>query len=177
MEVRILGDPDGGPPVDLDHTRFSYAGKFVMSAYGKAVAEIDGTVVAAIAFNRDRTDEAMVWFRYLTVRRDRRGEEIGALVSAVVADRLLEDGVAGIKIAVNNPYAYEACYKAGFGFTGEETGLAELVLRYPDEGSSDRYRDGLMRFLDRDDLGKEERRFVEQRLDRDPPQRRKKTSD
>jgi hypothetical protein len=163
MEVRIMGDPDGGPSVDLDHTRFSYAGKFVMTAYGKAIAEIDGSIGAAIAFNRDRTDESTVWFRYLTVRNDLRAAGIGAKVSKIVADRLLQMDISGIKIAVNNPYAYEACYKAGFGFTGEETGLAELVLRYPDDGSDDRYGAGLKRFLDRD-LSDEERRFAQQGL-------------
>ena len=169
MEVRIHGDPDGGPPVDLDHTWFSYAGKFVMTAYGKAVADIDGAIVAAIAFNRDRTDHATVWFRYLTVRTDRRASGIGARLSKTVADRLLEDGTTAIRIAVNNPFAYEACYKAGFGFIGEETGLAELVLQYPGDRTADRYQSGLRRFLDREDLGDGERSFVNRRLDGGPP--------
>jgi len=33
-----------------------------------------------------------------------------------------------VKIAVNNSFAYAALYKCGFAYTGENTGIAELVL-------------------------------------------------
>ncbi len=169
MKVRIVGDPDGGPPIDLDHTRFSYAGKFVMSSYGKALATEGETVVGAVAFNRDRTDGSTVWFRFLTVRSDRQGEGIGARLAADTAERLLDTGIDEIRIAVNNPFAYEACYKAGFGYVGTETGLVELVLAIPDDRSTDRYREGLRAFLDRDTQTEAAHAFVEERIDAEPP--------
>lgn len=169
MEVRIEGDPDGGPPIELDHARFSYAGKFVMSSYGKALGVSDGDVLGAIAFNRDRTDPETVWFRYLTVRADRRGEGIGARLAGTAADRLLGAGATEIRIAVNNPFAFEACYKAGFGYIGEETGLAELVLVRPDGRATERYRAGLRVFGARNGLSDREKEFLDARIDTDPP--------
>ena len=82
MERLVLGWPSDGPTLRLDHRRFSYAGKFVMSNTGKAVVrdpgaatdrEYDDAVLAAVAFNEDRTDPATMWLRYVTVRGDRRG--------------------------------------------------------------------------------------------------------
>lgn len=169
MEFRIAGDPDGGPAIDLDHTRFSYAGKFVMSSYGKAIAMEAETVVGAIAFNRDRTDPGTVWFRYFTVRTDRRGEGIGARLAAETADGLLGAGVDEIRIAVNNPFAYEACYRAGFGYVGTQTGLAELVLVIPDDRPTERYREGLEVFLGRSEQPDAAHEFVEERVDSEPP--------
>ncbi|MUV90296.1 GNAT family N-acetyltransferase, partial [Halapricum sp. CBA1109] len=49
MEYALLGWADDGPTLRLDHERFAYAGKFVMSATGKAVARADGDVLAAAA--------------------------------------------------------------------------------------------------------------------------------
>ena len=37
MEYVLLGWPPDGPTLRLDHRRFAYAGKFVMSTTGKAV--------------------------------------------------------------------------------------------------------------------------------------------
>lgn len=169
MEVVVRGDADGGPSVELDHAAFAYAGKFRMTTTGKALALDDGTVLAAIAFNRDRTDPATVWFRYLTVRTDRRGDEIGARLAATLADRVLETAER-VRIAVNNPFAYEALYKAGFGFTGEHTGVAELVLERPGDRSAQTYQAGLAAFNERDTLSGEERSFLATRPPEPPTQ-------
>jgi len=71
-----------------------------------------------------------------------------------------------VKIAVNNPFAYEACYRAGFAFTGETTGIAELVLAWTPgsdaDEDSDSYGDGLDRFRERD-LSEEEVAFLAER--------------
>ena len=171
MEFRLHGDPDGGPRLDLDHGAFAYAGKFRMATTGKATAVERGTVVAAAAFSRDRTDESGAWIRYVSVRRDRRGEGIGARLLDVTAGYLLES-VDVVRIAVNNPFAYEAAYKAGFGFTGDRTGLAELVLERPAEGSAAPYRAGLEAFAERGDLPPSERGFIDRKREAGPPARR-----
>lgn len=167
MECRLVGWPDDGVTLDLDHERFAYAGKFVMSRTGKAVAETDD-ILGAVAFDRDRTDDAVWWVRIVTVRRDRRGEGIGARLLDFTADRLL-DRAAAVRIAVNNPFAYEAAYKAGFAYTGERTGLAELVLERPAERSAERYRAGLEVYRDRDELSSAEAAFIAERGDTVPP--------
>ena len=180
MEFEILGWPPDGPKLRLDHERFSYAGKFVMTNTGKAVARVDGEIVAAVAFNEDRTDDATVWLRYVTVAREKRGEGIGPRLVGFVRDRVLDRDYDRLKIAVNNPYAYEALARVGFEFTGETTGLAELVLEFPPtvypSGEGRRasridptlYREGLEEFLARD-LTPDERSFVESRNERGPP--------
>ncbi|WP_440769607.1 GNAT family N-acetyltransferase [Natronorubrum sp. DTA28] len=191
MEYELLGWPPDGPKLRLDYERFSYAGKFVMTNTGKAVAwdpnaaldetataaEIDGSVVdtpivAAVAFNEDRTDERTLWLRYVTVERNRRGEGIGPELLALVRDRALERGYERLRIAVNNPFAYEALYRTGFAYTGKTTGIAELVLEYPipsDESSEfERYQAGLEEFRNRD-LSDAEGQFLESRRDSEPP--------
>jgi len=169
VEVELLGWPADGPTLRLDYERFAYAGKFVMSSTGKAVARADGELVGAVAFNADRTDETVCWLRYVTVRQDRKGEGIGPRLCAFVRDRALERGYEELRIAVNNPYAYEALHRAGFGFTGETTGIAELVLAFPPADAVDeRYRDGLEQFRDRD-ITDAERSFVSARLERGVP--------
>jgi GNAT superfamily N-acetyltransferase len=174
VDFELLGWPADGPTLDLDHEQFAYAGKFVMSSTGKTVARNAGEVVAAVAFNADRTDDTTCWLRYVTVRADRRGEGIGPRLLAFTRDAVVDRGFEACKIAVNNPYAYDACYRAGFAFTGEETGIAELVLRWPpqdreagsghdsddggeadaqadaDDGVAARYRAGLERFTARE---------------------------
>jgi GNAT superfamily N-acetyltransferase len=183
MEYAVLGGPEDGPQLRLDHREFSYAGKFVMSNTGKAVArevprtadseqddtESDSELVAAIAFNEDRTDPATAWLRYVTVRRDRRGEGVGARLARFTAAELRERGYDRVKIAVNNPFAYHALYKAGFGYTGEQTGLAELVLARPGERDAKRYQSGLDVYRERDDLATEEREFLTAKADDAPP--------
>jgi GNAT superfamily N-acetyltransferase len=174
VEYDLLGWPPDGPKLRLDHERFSYAGKFVMTNTGKAVArDGDGEVVAAVAFNEDRTDPDALWLRYVTVARDRRGEGIGPELCRRVRDRAVERGYERLRIAVNNPFAYEALYRTGFAYTGETTGIAELILEYPprDDAASDeraQYRAGLEEYRDRD-LSAEEEAFLEARAGTDPP--------
>ena len=173
MEFRLLAWPPG-PRMRLDHERFAYAGKFVLPSGKAVVSEGDLSipdpaegytegVLAAVAFSEDRTDGAL-WLRYVSVRADRRGEGLGARLCAFVRDRAHERGYETVRIAVNNPYAYEALYKAGFGFTGRETGLAELVLEHPppDGRSASRYHEGLSRFAERD-LTETEQAFLNTR--------------
>ena len=184
MEFVVCGWPEDGPTLRLDYRRFSYAGKFVMSQTGKAVAretdaaastgdsEFDEWVVAAVAFNEDRTDPDTLWFRYITVRDDRRGEGIGARLAAFAAERAATRGYDRLRIAVNNPFAYEALHKAGFGYTGRETGIAELVLERPagrpTERSRTAYQAGLDVYRERD-LSDGEQRFLTSRNDVEPP--------
>ncbi|WP_137283398.1 GNAT family N-acetyltransferase [Halorussus salinisoli] len=192
MEYALVGWPEDGPQIRLDHREFSYAGKFVMSNTGKAVAR-DGTdapprdelggdddsgdrdwieddrIAAAVAFNEDRTDAATAWLRYVTVRNDRRGEGIGARLSGFATRRLRERGYDRVKIAVNNAFAYHALHKAGFGYTGDQTGLAELVLVVPAERTAAEYRAGLDVYRERDDLAPEEREFLSAKAGEGPP--------
>jgi len=190
VRYAVLGGPDDGPTLLLDWESFSYAGKFVMSNTGKAVAyegasreERDADwppparaaddpvadVVGAVSFNGDRTDPATAWLRYVTVREDRRGDGVGARLCAFAADRLLADRER-VRIAVNNPFAFEALHKAGFGFTGEETGIAELVLERPHPDRAAAYQDGLDRYRERD-LSPEEEQFLNGREGASPPAR------
>ncbi|WP_458206737.1 GNAT family N-acetyltransferase [Haladaptatus sp. NG-SE-30] len=176
MEYAVLGWPEDGPTLRLDHERFSYAGKFVMSNTGKAVVRgegnddenDDGEIIAAIAFNEDRTDEETMWLRYVTVRRDRRGEGIGAQLARFTTAQIRDRGYQRVNIAVNNPFAYQALYRAGFGFVGEETGIAELVLEFPGERSQEAYQAGLDVFRERD-LSKAEEKFLEEKNGVEPP--------
>lgn len=114
----------------------------------------DEDVLAAVAFNRDRTDPATLWLRYVTVRSDCRGEGLGPRLVTFVTGRATVRGYDRVRIAVNNPFAYEALYKSGFAWTGDETGLAELVLERTTTGSPERsvsrYRAGFDRFRERD---------------------------
>jgi GNAT superfamily N-acetyltransferase len=154
MDYAVLGWPPDGPALSLDHRRFSYAGKFVMTSTGKAVVRDDetpdGAVVAAVAFNADRTDDSTLWLRYLTVRADLRGEGLGARLAQFVASRAGDRGYERVQIAVNNPFAYEAVSKAGFGFTGRETGVAELVMAWPAARDDEQYQQGLDVYRSRD---------------------------
>lgn len=168
MEYAVLGWLSDGPTLRLDHERFSYAGKFVMSATGKAVARTD-EVVGATAFDADRTDPDTLVVRYVTVRRDRQGEGIGSRLLRYTAERGRERGFECVRIAVNNPIAYQASYRAGFAFTGESTGVAELVCAFPaTKRDTSRYRAGFKRFSERD-LPEEMRAVVDAHTDGEPP--------
>ncbi|WP_254274058.1 GNAT family N-acetyltransferase [Haloarcula marina] len=167
MEFALLGWPEDGHRLRLDHTRFAYAGKFVMTSTGKAVVGDDG-VVAAAAFDADRTDDATLCVRYVTVRTDRQGERLGATLLRFVRARATERGYDRVTIGVNNPFSFQAAYRAGFSFTGEERGLAELTLAWPGERSTERYQAGLDRFRERD-LSAEEQDFLAAKRGRDPP--------
>ncbi|WP_435076512.1 GNAT family N-acetyltransferase [Halococcus sp. AFM35] len=177
MEYALDGWPVDEPTLRLDYHDFAYAGKFVMSQTGKAVVrdprkatagKWDDEVLAAVAFNEDRTDADTLWLRYITVRGDRRGEGLGPRLAAFLAERALARGYERLRIAVNNPFAYEALYKARFGYTGRETGLAELVLERPGERSRSAYQAGLDVYRERDLTGSEEE-FLASRADAGPP--------
>ena len=170
MDCEVLGWPPDGPTLDLDWREFSYAGKFVMTNTGKAVARRNGEIVGAVAFNADRTDPDTGWLRYLTVRSDLRGTGVGTKLASFTAGRLLEADFDRVRIAVNNPFAYEALYKAGFAFTGEETGVAELVLERPKPPRALPYRDGLERFANRE-LSEREVAFLDEKFESGPPSR------
>lgn len=150
MEFEVLGGESAGPTLRLDHEEFAYAGKFVMSRTGKTVVREDGDLLGAVAFSADTDDDRTVHLRYVTVREDRRGEGIGPQLLRFTAERL-RDRYDRVVIAVNNPIAYEACYRAGFRNTGEETGIAELFMRYdPDHREGEAYRAGFTVFRERD---------------------------
>ena len=183
VDYELLGWPPDGPSLRLDYERFSYAGKFVMTNTGKAVARADdGEIVAAVAFNEDRTDADTLWLRYVTVACDRRGAGIGPRLCRLVRDRARERDYERLRIAVNNPFAYEALYRAGFAYTGETTGIAELVLEHPtptdDTGwtARERYQAGLEEFRERD-LSDDETAFLDARRGDAPPDRDSRTSE
>lgn len=162
MECALLGWPGDGPKLALDHREFAYAGRFRVASTGKAVAREDDAIVAATAFNEDRSDPGTLKIRTVTVRRDRRGEGIGPDLLAFTRDRAAERGYDRVVIAVNNPFAYDAAVRAGFGYTGEETGIAEVVLAWP-APDQDRYVEGLRRFRERD-LESVEANFLDRKL-------------
>lgn len=168
MEFRVCGWPADEPTLDLDHERFAYAGKFVVSGTGKAVARDGESIVAAAAFDPDRTDTGCLRVRYVTVRTDRRGEGIGSRLLRFVVERARERGFDEVKAGANNPIAYEAFYRAGLAFTGEHTGLAELVLSTATEGDAERYRAGLAAYRERD-LSAAEQTFLETHEEASPP--------
>ncbi|ADJ15034.1 GNAT family N-acetyltransferase [Halalkalicoccus jeotgali] len=168
MDLELVGWPPDGPKLDLDYRSFSYAGKFVMTNTGKALVREDGSVRAAAAFNEDRTEPGTLWIRYITTHVDYRGDGFGPRLLEFVRDRARERDYDTVRIAVNNPFAYEACYRAGFGYTGRETGIAELVLETPADRSRERYQEGLDAFRARD-LEEPERAFLERKHGVDPP--------
>ncbi|WP_276251095.1 GNAT family N-acetyltransferase [Haloarcula rara] len=167
MEFALCGWPDDEHPLRLDYREFAYAGKFVMTSTGKAVAGDDG-VVAAAAFDEDRTDRDTLCIRYVTVRRDRQGEGVGPRLLRFVRERASERGYERVTIGANNPFSYEAAYRAGFCFTGSEAGLAELTLEWPGDRSTERYQSGLALFRQRD-LSEAEEAFLAAKLDAEPP--------
>lgn len=152
MEYELLGHPPDGPTLNLDYRVFAYAGKFVMSTTGKSVAREGDAILGAVAFSPDHDDQCVAHLRYVTVRDDRQGDGIGSRLLRFTAECLQNDPYDTVTIAVNNPRAYQACYRAGFTFTGRETGIAELVMTYdPDGDRSERaYREGLERYEGRD---------------------------
>lgn len=165
MEFEFLGMPEAGPTLELDHERFAYAGNFRTAATGKTVARETGTLLGAVAFNRDRTDDSTMRLRYVTVRDDRRDEGIGSTLLQYTAEELLDRDVADIAIAVNNPIAFQACYRAGFVFTGEERGMHELLCHYRPAATRDGtlYRAGLEHFRAQS-LPEDQHSFVTEQL-------------
>jgi len=202
MEFALLGWPVDDPRLRLDYRRFSYAGKFVTGNTGIAVvrgelpeeyestpadslpplpdslsesAFVDG-ILAAVAFNADRTDPHTLWLRYLTVRNDLRGSglALGPRLAGFISDRAAETGYDTLRIAVNNVFSYHALCKSGFAFAGRETGIAELVLERPAaeraEVTTATYQAGLDRFREREGLSTAEREFLAAHDDAEPPE-------
>ncbi|WP_281195477.1 GNAT family N-acetyltransferase [Halorubrum sp. F4] len=197
MEFTVAGAPGEGTTCRLDYRAFAYAGKFVVGDTGKAFlrtedgsdavpewtpaeplpetvdpGEFETDVLAAVSFSPDRTDPACCRIRYVTVHVACRGEGVGPELIRRTVPWLADAGYDRVRIAVNNPFAYEALYKCGFAYTGEETGLAELELERPadepalDHDDVERYRAGLTVFRDRDgDAPDAVRRFLADRLD------------
>jgi len=195
MEFAVIGWPEDEPTLRLDYRRFSYAGKFVTGngiavVRGEAPAdhatdvvsrsslpdgldasEFDDDILAAVAFNADRTDSGTLWLRYLTVRGDLRGSglQLGPKLAAFITNRAAENGYNRVRIAVNNVFSYHALYKAGFAYTGRETGLAELILERPAAEPAMRstatYQEGLNIFRDRTGLSNAEAAFVTEHSD------------
>lgn len=128
----------------------------------------DDSVLAAVAFNEDRTDPGVCWLRYITVARSRRGEGLGPKLAAFTAERAEDRDFRRLRVAVNNPFAYEAMYKAGFVYTGRQTGMAELVLERPGQRDRASYQCGLDEYRERD-LGDPEASFLADRSSADPP--------
>jgi len=168
MEFVLLGWPEDEHPLRLDYREFPYAGKFVMTGTGKAVVADDGPVAAA-AFDPDHTDPDTLCIRYVTVRQDRQGEGLGPKLLRFVRERASDRGYDRVTIGVNNPFSYQAAYRAGFAFTGEETGIAELTLEWPGDRDAASYRSGMAVFEERD-LSAAEREFVAAHIDGAPPE-------
>lgn len=178
MEYVVLGWPPDGPTLRLDYRRFAYAGKFVMSDTGKAVVrdpaaapsggEYDEDVLAAVSFSPDRETDDVLWLRYVTVRDDRRGEGLGPRLCRFVVERRRARGFGEVRIAVNNPFSYEALHRVGLGWTGAEAGLAELVLSTDAPRTRERYQAGLDAFRGRELSGAEES-FLESKAGARPP--------
>lgn len=153
--------------LELDADRFAYAGKFRVPG-GKAVtrdeeASEDG-IVAALSFSPDRAEDDAVRVRYITVREDLRGEGIGSALLEYAADSLLESHES-VRISVNNPFSYAAACKAGFGWTGKESGMAELVMERPRPPDDAERHEEALRLLAERDLSDEEEEFVRRKLD------------
>lgn len=161
-EHELVGWYGDAPPLGLDHEEFAYAGKFDGNE-GKFVTRDNGAVVAALSFSPDHAHENGVRVRYFAVRKGRRGKGIGTSLLRHASDRLLEErGYERVRISVNNPFAYESAQAAGFGWTGETSGIAELVMERP-APDDDRYEEGLRVFAERD-LSEEKESFVRERL-------------
>lgn len=156
------------PALVLDHECFAYAGQFRTPTTGKAVVTDDGTVVAAAAVSEDRTDAATLRIRYLTVRTSRRGERIGPRLVAFVRKRAHAAGYRRVTAAVNNPIAYEAFYRAGFVYTGNQAGIESLLLTAPPPGDPASYREGLGA-LAHQSLPEHHRAVLQRGLRRGPP--------
>ncbi|MFC5279118.1 GNAT family N-acetyltransferase [Halorubrum rubrum] len=192
----VAGAAGEGATCRLDYRAFAYAGKFVVGDTGKAFLRTgDGSdavpewepdeslpetvdpdafetdVLAAVSFSPDRTDPSCCRLRYVTVHVARRGEGLGPELVRRTVSWLADAGYERVRIAVNNPFAYDALYKCGFAYTGQQTGLAELELERPADApaptraDAERYRAGLAVFRDRDDdLPEAVRRFLADRL-------------
>ncbi len=166
-EYQLLGWPADQPTLVLDHEQFAYAGKFRTGRTGIAVVR-DESLLAAIAFNDDRGVDNALRIRYLTVREDCRGERIGPRLAVFLKEQAFTAGYDRVRVAVNNPMAFNAFYRAGFASTGEQRGLAEIVLEAPAVVDPDQYRSELAVFRERD-LPAAHTRVIDRGLERGPP--------
>ncbi|MFC4359063.1 GNAT family N-acetyltransferase [Halobium salinum] len=163
------GTVEGGTgAADADGTNSGSAGADAEEPAVVDPAVFEEDVLAAAAFNEDRTDPGVLWIRYIDVADTRRGERLGTRLALFVRERAKERGYRRLRIAVNNPFSYEALYKAGFGYTGRQTGLAELVLEYPAERDRPTYQCGLDVFRERD-LDPAEHDFLDRKEGMDAP--------
>jgi GNAT superfamily N-acetyltransferase len=163
-EHEIVGRSD--VTLELDEDEFAYAGKFRVTS-GKAVTRSEDGIVAALSFSPDHADDDAVRVRYITVRSGLRGEGIGSELLGYAADRLLER-YGAVRISVNNPFSYGAARKAGFGWTGEKTGLAELVMEKPrplDGDEAAERHEGALGLLGERDLSDDEEEYLREKLD------------
>jgi GNAT superfamily N-acetyltransferase len=172
VEYVLLAGPTGDATLDLDHRQFRLAGDFVQSRGVAVVREPSGdggvATVAATGFDPDRSTSDTVRIRAITVRDDHHGEGIGARLAAFTRAALRERGWARVLIAVATPVAYHALHKAGFGDTGETTGLRERVLSHPPPTDPVPYATGLRWYLDHDPSSAE-CAFIAGRTEGGPP--------
>ena len=136
--VPVLLGLEEAPALELPHERFAYAGQYRMRRYGKAVLTSrpsrpmrPGYIIAAVTTDRHRRHRDRLVVRTMDVRRDRRGHGWGPSLLVSLLPTAHAAGYRTIQIHVNNPFAYIAVSKAGFGWTGRSTGLAELVMTRP----------------------------------------------
>lgn len=139
-----------------------------MTTTGKALLFDANTCIGITAFSFDRTCETRIWLRYVSVHDDYQGRGIGPRFLRTTAVELLDEGES-IRIAVNNPFAYQAAYKAGFVFTGEQTGIAELILEHPGIRSNEMYLEGLNTFQDASHLSPREQSYATEKHTEAPP--------
>ena len=167
MEYAVISFPGEEHHLALDYREFPYAGKFVSNNLGVAVAREEGELLAVASFNEDRSAGDTARIRTISVRTDRQGEGIGTDLLAGLQRWLRDRGFERIRMAVNNPHAFQAAYKAGFCYTGEQSGLSELVMELPGMRSVAAYRAGMALF---DDLVPEDMQtYVDEREHGDPP--------
>jgi len=142
---------------------------------GLTEAAFADDVLAAVSFSPDRTDRTVLKIRYLTVRDDFRGSghQLGPKLVVFLTQQAADD-YNRLQIGVNNVFSYHALYKAGFAYTGRETGLAELVLERPAVAVADRsrarYQRGLDVFRQREGLSNAETDFLASHVDSGPPE-------
>jgi len=127
----------------LPQEEFAYAGQYRMKRYGKAVLTrrpdrptAAAAIIAALSTDRHRIQENRLVVRTIDVRREARGNGWGPLLLRSVLPAVATAGFETIQINVNNPFAYIAACKAGFGWTGRTTGLAELIMTRPTDRPS-----------------------------------------
>lgn len=174
FRYEFLGWPDDGPTIDISHERFAYAGKFILPGTGKAIVRSSQPgshpIKGAVAFNDDRGVQNAARIRYITVSESTRGRRLGPKLALFVQDQIIGQSYSLVRIAVNNPIAYEAMYRAGFYYTGETRQLNEVVLSTDAPLSPSKYKTGLQTF-DKADLPDRQVRLIDRGMDRGPPEK------